>query len=98
MLRMTQKVRVNARIGAYFATSNRLDFFLGEIKCPLKCEFDVLYVVIGSDLLYGLGSVNLTPSLTTKLDAFEFKGLWEKKIGTHIHKQRKHKYKDVAKS
>ena len=69
------KLDVNTRMGSCFATLNRLHFFWKKSSCLVRFKLNVFDAVIRSKLVYGLEAVNLTPSLVTELNAFQFKGL-----------------------
>ena len=66
---------VNNRIADCIATANRLKLFWNKAGNSLKWKLQVYDAIIGSKLLYGLETIQLTRGERSRIDAFQQKGL-----------------------
>ena len=55
-------------------TCNRLKTFWSKTNCSYKWKLQVYNAIIVSQLTYGLSTVQLTPSMLNRLDAFQMRG------------------------
>jgi len=63
------------RISKALVTCNKLKVFWHKTKCNYKWKLQVYNVIIVAQLTYGLNTLQLTPSLLARLDAFQMRGL-----------------------
>ena len=66
---------LNNRISKALTTCNKLKTFWYKTKCSHKWKLQVYNAIIVSQLTYGLSTVQLTPTMLAKLDAFQMRGL-----------------------
>ena len=52
-----------------------MNFFWGKANCPPRFELQVFDAVIRSKIVYGLDTVQIPPSLLSRLNSFQLKGL-----------------------
>ena len=65
---------LNNRIDKALVTCNKLKTFWSKTNCSYKWKLQVYTAVIVSQLTYGLSTVQLTPSILKRLDAFQMRG------------------------
>ena len=65
---------LNNRINKALVTCNRLKTFWSKTSCSYKWKLQVYNAIIVSQLTYGLSTVQLTPSMLSRLDAFQMRG------------------------
>ena len=58
-----------------FATCQKLKTFWRKTDTPISWKLQVYNAVIISQLVYGLNSLNITPAIKNRLDAFHMRGL-----------------------
>ena len=66
---------LNNRISKALVTCNRLKTFWYKTNCSYKWKLQVYNAVIVSQLTYGLSTVQMTPAMLKRLDAFQMRGL-----------------------
>ena len=66
---------LNNRITKALLTCNRLKVFWSKTSCTHKWKLQVHNAVIISQLTYGLSTVQMTPAMISRLDAFQMRGL-----------------------
>ena len=66
---------LNNRISKALTTCNKLKTFWYKTNCTYKWKLQVYNAIIVAQLTYGLNTLQLTPSLLAKLDAFQMRGL-----------------------
>ena len=65
---------LNNRINKALVTCNRLKTFWSKTNCSYKWKLQVYNAIIVSQLTYGLSTVQLTPCMLSRLDAFQMRG------------------------
>ena len=65
---------LNNRINKALVTCNKLKTFWSKTNCSYKWKLQVYNAIIVSQLTYGLSTVQLTPSMLNRLDAFQMRG------------------------
>lgn len=65
---------LNNRINKTLFTCNKLKTLRSKTNCSYKWKLQVYNAVIVSQLTYGLSTVQLTPSMLKRLDAFQMRG------------------------
>ena len=65
---------LNNSINKALVTCNKLKTFWSKTNCSFKWKLQVYNAVIVSQLAYGLSTVQLTPSMLKRLDAFQMRG------------------------
>ena len=65
---------LNNRINKALITCNKLKTFWSKTNCSYKWKLQVYNAVIVSQLTYGLSTVQLTPAMLKRLDAFQMRG------------------------
>ena len=63
------------RINKALQTCNKLKVFWYKSSCSYKWKLQVYNSIIVAQLTYGLNTLQLTPSLLNRLDAFQTRGL-----------------------
>ena len=66
---------LNNRITKALLTCNKLKIFWSKTNCSHKWKLQVYNAVIISQLTYGLSTVQMTPAMLARLDAFQMRGL-----------------------
>ena len=65
---------LNSRINKTFVTCDKLKNFWSKTNCSYKWKHQVYNAIIVSQLTYRLSTVQLTPSMLNRLDAFQMRG------------------------
>ena len=65
---------LNNRINKALVTCNKLKDCWSKTNCSYKWKLQVYNAIIVSQLTYGLSTVQLTPSMLNRLDAFQMRG------------------------
>jgi hypothetical protein len=71
----SREEELNNRICKALLTCNKLKTFWYKTKCTNKWKLQVYNAIIVAQLTYGLSTVQLTPTMLAKLDAFQMRGL-----------------------
>jgi len=66
---------LNNRINKALITCNKLKTFWYKTNCSYKWKLQVYNAVIVSQLTYGLSTLQMTPTMLNRLDAFQMRGL-----------------------
>ncbi len=66
---------LNNRICKALVTCNKLKTFWYKTKCSHRWKLQVYNAIIAAQLTYGLNTLQLTPSMLARLDAFQMRGL-----------------------
>ena len=66
---------LNNRINKALVTCNKLKTFWYKTNCSYKWKLQVYNAVIVSQLTYGLSTLQMTPTMLNRLDAFQMRGL-----------------------
>ena len=72
---VSRNVELNNRISIALGTCNKLKLFWRKTQCSIKWKLQIYNAIIVAHLTYGLCTLNLTPALLARLDAFQIRGL-----------------------
>ena len=66
---------LNARIGKALTTCSKLKKFWYKTSCTIKWKMQVYNAIIIAQLTYGLNTLQMTPAMLKRVDAFQMRGL-----------------------
>ena len=67
----SRNAELNSRISKALTTCNKLKTFWYKTNCSYKWKLQIYNAIIVAQLTYGLSTLQLTPALLAKLDAFQ---------------------------
>jgi len=71
----SRNAEISSRMSKALATCQKLKIFWQKTDAPIAWKIQVYNAVIISQLVYGLNSLNITPSIKGRLNAFHMRGL-----------------------